>query len=806
MKEHWTKGRFPVRAMNSDELREAIEQPARKQSLYFEPPNLVGKLIDEVGQMPGALPLLSFTLSELYIKLTKRWIDHPNSTARALGIEDYNHLGGVAGALTRRATEEYDNLVKEFGEESGKAHQATMRRVMLRMVTIEGGRLARRRVPESELVYFDAEENKRVAQVSDRLVKARLLVKGQETGEPYIEPAHDFLVRGWDKLQTWIKEKQEDLLLQQPLTLAANEWQIKRRLEDYLWNTNPRLALLKKVLNCDDNWLNQIEAQFVRRSVSKKRSNTIVRWSIAGSVLLGSVIFSTVIWQQLQITQLREKAARSRNLLATDPVAGLVIAINAIGQNRNTPIVNMNVVPEVQSSLLSAVQSARESYRFIQPVQQGSSVSAVAVSAHKKIVSADESGNVYQWDSKGKPIKLQLGTNNQSWGVTLLSFSPDGNILSVSREKKNFSTELKDREVGREVKIWDFKQNKLIQLVSREEKNTSRQLKGREVKIWDFKQKRLIQPSVPYSSEVIAATFSPSADLKMIVSGGKDGRIRLWDLQGNEISQSPEKTDSPILAVAFSLDRKLIVSADGNSDVRLWKLESRKILGSPTLIGKCDNPHSVAIRWNSQQIICNQKPDYSASGFRYQSFVKVFNHLSPTKNSLSEWEELSLNSMNSGFLTKVLFASFSPNGETIVTGDQDGSIHFWSLVNRVIEEDVNNQGKRTERANIPPFKEVGQPLLGHSSNVESVAFSSDGKKIISGSWDGTIRLWDVEQNLFEEKNFSNQGTNLTLSPDGQTVAIGGKQTDNKATITLLNIIKGKQSGANLRRQPEAGRG
>src|SRR4028118_2065908 len=137
----WKDARFPVRAMNLDELRQAIEGPALKQALYFEPPELVGKLIDEVGQMPGALPLLSFTLSELYIKLHDRWAKD-NATDRALRIKDYEELGGVAGALTRRATEEYDNLVGEFGEESGKAYQATMRRVMLRMVAIAGGGVA----------------------------------------------------------------------------------------------------------------------------------------------------------------------------------------------------------------------------------------------------------------------------------------------------------------------------------------------------------------------------------------------------------------------------------------------------------------------------------------------------------------------------------------------------------------------------------------------------------------------------------------------------------------------------------------
>ena len=70
----------------------------------------MGKLIDEVAQMPGSLPLVSFTLSELYIKVAQRWQEDPNSSDQALQIQDYEELGGVAGALTHRATEEYDNL------------------------------------------------------------------------------------------------------------------------------------------------------------------------------------------------------------------------------------------------------------------------------------------------------------------------------------------------------------------------------------------------------------------------------------------------------------------------------------------------------------------------------------------------------------------------------------------------------------------------------------------------------------------------------------------------------------------------
>ncbi|MDJ0593118.1 MAG: hypothetical protein QNJ72_24555 [Pleurocapsa sp. MO_226.B13] len=59
LKSYWINARFPVRAMRSDELRQAIERPALEKMLDFEPPKLVSYLIDEVGQMPGALSLES---------------------------------------------------------------------------------------------------------------------------------------------------------------------------------------------------------------------------------------------------------------------------------------------------------------------------------------------------------------------------------------------------------------------------------------------------------------------------------------------------------------------------------------------------------------------------------------------------------------------------------------------------------------------------------------------------------------------------------------------------------------------------
>lgn len=168
--ESWARpgARYIVPPMDHDDLRQVIEGPASARVLYFEPYKLVDELIGEVIQTPGALPLLSFTLSELYVKYLGRQEQarRAGETAeRSLTETDYRALGGVIGSLRSRATEEHDALPDD-------AHRETMRRVMLRLVAVEGGDLARRRAARSELIYLDDAENGRVDEVIRQLVAA----------------------------------------------------------------------------------------------------------------------------------------------------------------------------------------------------------------------------------------------------------------------------------------------------------------------------------------------------------------------------------------------------------------------------------------------------------------------------------------------------------------------------------------------------------------------------------------------------------------------------------------------------------
>ncbi|MBP5975969.1 caspase family protein [Brasilonema sp. CT11] len=308
LKDFWNNARFVVPPMTQDELREAIEKPALEKVVYFDPPSLVDDLINEVVQMPGALPLLSFTLSELYLK----YLSDRTRNNRALTKKDYEELGRVVGSLTKRANQEYDQLVQE-----DPAYKDTIRRVMLRMISLQGAELARRQVAKSELVYRDEKENKRVQTVIKSFSEARLIVEGSNSqGEPYVEPAHDALVRGWDKLLVWKRKNQSTIVLQRLLTPASVDWKNEQS-KQFLWNTNPRLNVLKDVLDSNDNWLNTLETEFIQQSIRQRNKDTGSRWGIGITV---SIVLSTFIASAITlVTTVFSNLKNKQNVIFASP-------------------------------------------------------------------------------------------------------------------------------------------------------------------------------------------------------------------------------------------------------------------------------------------------------------------------------------------------------------------------------------------------------------------------------------------------------------------------------------------------------
>ena len=164
-----------VGPMTPDEYRRAIEQPAARVGVHVEP-GLTEALVGEVLDEPGALPLLSTALLELWDR----------RDGRSIRLDAYVETGGVRGAVSRLAEEVYGGFTPE--------QQAIARATMLRLAGAgEGDTVVRRRVPLAE---FDAERNEDVARVVDVLTDRRLLT----VSEGVVEVAHEALLREWPRL------------------------------------------------------------------------------------------------------------------------------------------------------------------------------------------------------------------------------------------------------------------------------------------------------------------------------------------------------------------------------------------------------------------------------------------------------------------------------------------------------------------------------------------------------------------------------------------------------------------------------
>jgi conflict system STAND superfamily ATPase len=202
-------------------LRRVIEQPAALPDvqLAFEG-DLVQNLLSEVGGQAGALPLLQFTLDQLY----------QQRHGRQLTLEAYHEIGGVKGALSQHAERTYAALPSE-------EHPKLARSLFLRL--IDPGMVeqdtTRRRAVLSEFALSDPTQTPLMRETMDAFIAARLLTTNEIAGTTTIEVSHEALIREWPRLADWLREAREDIRLQQTISKDAAEWEQRGKPGDRLY-------------------------------------------------------------------------------------------------------------------------------------------------------------------------------------------------------------------------------------------------------------------------------------------------------------------------------------------------------------------------------------------------------------------------------------------------------------------------------------------------------------------------------------------------------------------------------------------
>jgi hypothetical protein len=245
--------------MSTEELRRAIELPAQRGGYEFEP-GLVELILRDVGDEPGALPLLSHALLETWRR----------REGRRLTLAGYAEAGGVRGAIAQTAETVFGRLTAD--------QQTIARRIFLRLTELgEGAQDTRRRVARAELEALATVDQRgltaeefsgpppavsgppsAVTLVLQTLVTARLVTSDQEAAEV----AHEALIREWPALRQWLNDNREGLRLHRRLSEAAQEWQRLQRDPSILYR-GVRLAQASEWAEQYPQELTALEQQFL---------------------------------------------------------------------------------------------------------------------------------------------------------------------------------------------------------------------------------------------------------------------------------------------------------------------------------------------------------------------------------------------------------------------------------------------------------------------------------------------------------------------------------------------------------------
>ncbi|TXR96350.1 hypothetical protein EAO73_33065 [Streptomyces sp. col6] len=324
--------------MNQDELRESITGPAAARGLLVERA-LTARIIDELGEQPGSLPLMSHALLETWRR----------RHGRTLTEAAYVATGGLAGAIARTAEDCYEGLTP--------AQRETVHHVLLRLVTPGlGTQDTRRPVTRAELgvpVGEDTEAGGDVAVVLERLGRARLVTLGHDT----VDLAHEALLTAWPRLRGWIDEDRERLRLHRRLTEAAAGWQELGGDPGALYR-GARLSAATESFGpgpADARALSPLERRFLAastRASAREQRTRRLRGGALSVLLVLALLASLVAWQQNRQGERRrvEDEARriagvAESLRLSDPVTAMRLGLAAW---------QVADLPETRAALLAA--------------------------------------------------------------------------------------------------------------------------------------------------------------------------------------------------------------------------------------------------------------------------------------------------------------------------------------------------------------------------------------------------------------------------------------------------------------------
>lgn len=304
-------GTYHLLAPSEGEICQMIRQPAFAAGLSFEQDPDTKESLDDVllaasTDDAGALPLLEFTLDELYKRAS--------AAGRAvLSRSDYAALGGLEGALATRAEEVLSAM--RAADPAAADALPTVLASLARVASGDDGESATVVSRSVRADRFDGVAG--AASLVRAMIEARLLTSDRG----HVRVAHEALLRHWDRAREWVTENQEFLRVRGRVSDAAARWKAEGESEDFLLPKGKPLVEAEELAAKRHADLSRDELAFIERSSATRRREEraearrrrVVLTVVSCALLVASVFGVISFWQYTQAQRSAERARHARN-------------------------------------------------------------------------------------------------------------------------------------------------------------------------------------------------------------------------------------------------------------------------------------------------------------------------------------------------------------------------------------------------------------------------------------------------------------------------------------------------------------
>ena len=805
-------------AMTSAELRDAVVKPATAAGLIVERA-LTARLVEEVADAPGGLPLLSHALLETWRR----------RRGKTLTLAGYEAAGRLDGAISKTAEEVYGRFPE--------ARAAAARRVLLRLVAPgDGTPDTRRPVERAELSGIGREDT---SEVLEAFAGARLLTLDGDT----VEMAHEALITAWPRLRGWIEDDRERLRVHRKLTEAAHAWRELGREKGALYRGSRLAAAREHFGGAAREDLTDLERAFLDagrdHELRGRRRYRLTLTAVTTALCLALVAAGLAVrqWQSAvtaqELARSRQLAAQSGARLEIDPDRAALLAVQAY---RTSP------TREATTALYAAAALPLR----MRLVSGTDPVHSIALSPDGRTLAAHGGdGTVRIWDlPEGRLRHTFAGRDVRE----VMEFSPDGRMLAVAGSvgsgavlglwdpvtgRKVSSLTVPDGSVrgvdfspdARMVAVSSLSAVRVWEVATGRERHTFTGLPDLEdvafgpdgrtvaavsfdgrVRVWDMATGRT-RSTHDSRAEGDAVVFSP--DGRTYAAVRSDGSVRLREVADGvvrrTIKDGPSRWDQP----AFSPDGRTLAVPGPQDTVRLWDTVSGAARATVTAGHRGRGAMTVALGPDGRTLVTSGNLDPAVRVHR------------PTGDQPRT-------TLRGGAGSSVADIAFSPDGHTVATMGHDPSaresVELWDAgtggreaalapgtdltsrvegmpiaVSRPRDVGFAPTGRalaaRTGRKGVIEVRDVATGRLRQSrawGGVEEVVLSPDGTRLALVGGAGSVRIWHLATGAVDtvRTGDGNPVRTVAFSPDGRTLAVvtieGGDEP-----VTLLDAATGR---------------